>query len=156
MKSYITGVVIGLLLVGAAFFAFKKITYIPPAKQDSAAIDMTRKAIDFESMLQLTADLTKAYPHIYSRLMKANGSRTYTPEQKQWQKIRRGRYVEYNLIYDRGTKFGLESGGNSESILVSLPSEVEFHYQQQPAEGTDEALTLRLLKKGIDWTTASP
>jgi len=48
MKSYITGVVIGLLLVGAAFFAFKKITYIPPAKQDSAAIDMTRKAIDFE------------------------------------------------------------------------------------------------------------
>ena len=114
------------------------------------------KDIDFESMLQLTADLTKAYPHIYSRLMKANGSRTYTPEQKQWQKIRRGRYVEYNLIYDRGTKFGLESGGNSESILVSLPSEVEFHYQQQPAEGTDEALTLRLLKKGIDWTTASP
>lgn len=108
--------------------------------------------ISFEKMLQLTVDLTKAYPRIYSRLMNANGSRTYTPEQKQWQKIRRGRYVEYNLIYDRGTKFGLESGGNTESILVSLPAEVEFHYKHSPAKGSDEAKTLSLLKKGIDWT----
>lgn len=109
------------------------------------------QGIDFESMLQLTSDITRAFPRIYSRLMKANGSRPYTAAQKQWQKIRRGRYVEYNLIYDRGTKFGLESGGNTESILVSLPAEVEFHYQHQPAEGSDEALTLSLLKKGIDW-----
>ena len=103
-------------------------------------------------MLQLTADLTKAYPRIYSRLMNANGSRPFTPEQKQWQKIRRGRYVEYNLIYDRGTKFGLESGDNTESILVSLPAEVEFHYKHQPAEGSEEAKTMSLLKKGINWT----
>ena len=108
--------------------------------------------ISFEKMLKLTTDLTKAYPRIYSRLMKANGSKLFTPEQKQWQKIRRGRYVEYNLIYDRGTKFGLESGGNTESILVSLPAEVEFHYKHNPAQGSDEAKTLSLLKKGIDWT----
>ncbi|MGF7138846.1 oxygen-dependent coproporphyrinogen oxidase [Roseimarinus sediminis] len=111
--------------------------------------------IDFESMLQLTADLTRAYPRIYSRLMKANGSRTYTAEQKQWQKIRRGRYVEYNLIYDRGTKFGLESGGNTESILVSLPAEVEFHYKHQPIPGSPEAQSLSWLRKGLDWTAES-
>lgn len=108
--------------------------------------------ISFERMLQLTTDLTKAYPLIYSRLIKANRSRTFTPKQKEWQKIRRGRYVEYNLIYDRGTKFGLESGGNTESILVSLPAEVEFHYKHQPAEGSEEAKTLAWLKKGIEWT----
>lgn len=107
--------------------------------------------IDFESMLQLTSELTRAYPKIYSRLMQDNGAREYSPKQKQWQLIRRGRYVEYNLIYDRGTKFGLESGGNTESILVSLPAQVEFHYKHQPDEGSEEAKTLGLLKKGIDW-----
>lgn len=108
--------------------------------------------IDFENMLQLTSDLTKAYPRIYSQLMKNNENKIFTASQKQWQKIRRGRYVEYNLIYDRGTKFGLESGGNTESILVSLPAEVEFHYKHQPEAGSNEAKTLSLLKKGIDWT----
>ncbi|MFA9391750.1 MAG: oxygen-dependent coproporphyrinogen oxidase [Prolixibacteraceae bacterium] len=107
--------------------------------------------IEFEKMLQLTADLTRAYPRIYKRLMQANGTKSFSEAQKQWQKIRRGRYVEYNLIYDRGTKFGLESGGNTESILVSLPAEVEFHYKHQPKEGSEEAKTLSLLKKGIDW-----
>lgn len=110
------------------------------------------EGISFEKMVKLTADLTKAYPRIYSRLMKTNGSRPFTPEQKKWQKIRRGRYVEYNLIYDRGTKFGLESGGNTESILVSLPAEVEFQYNYLPPDGSEEAKTLSLLKKGIDWT----
>lgn len=107
--------------------------------------------IDFENMLELTSDLTKAYPRIYSQLMKNNKTKPFTQAQKQWQKIRRGRYVEYNLIYDRGTKFGLESGGNTESILVSLPAEVEFHYKHQIIEGSEEAKTQALLKKEIDW-----
>lgn len=109
--------------------------------------------ISFEAMLQLTVDLTRAYPRLYAQLMKDNALKTFTPKQKQWQKIRRGRYVEYNLIYDRGTKFGLESGGNTESILVSLPAEVEFHYKHKPAVGSEEAKTLSFLQKGIDWTS---
>ncbi len=105
----------------------------------------------FEKMLNLTSDLANVYPQIYSRLMKDNGHRPFTEAQKKWQKIRRGRYVEFNLIHDRGTKFGLESDGNIESILVSLPVEVEWVYQYQPEAGSAEARTQELLKKGIDW-----
>lgn len=106
---------------------------------------------DFEKMLNLTSELAGIYPVIYSRLMKDNGHKSYTEAQKKWQKIRRGRYVEFNLIHDRGTKFGLESEGNIESILVSLPSEVEWVYQYQPQAGSPEAQIQELLKKGIAW-----
>ena len=106
---------------------------------------------DFEKMLNLTSELAGIYPIIYSILMKNNGQKSYTEEQKQWQKIRRGRYVEFNLIYDRGTRFGLETEGNTESIMVSMPSEVEWIYQYQPEPGSPEAQTLELLKKGIAW-----
>lgn len=106
----------------------------------------------FEKMLNLTSDLAKAYPVIYSRLMKDNGKKAYTEAEKRWQKIRRGRYVEFNLIHDRGTKFGLESDGNIESILVSLPAEVEWVYQHTPEPNSPEEKTQQLLIKGIDWT----
>ncbi|HEY3372690.1 MAG TPA: oxygen-dependent coproporphyrinogen oxidase [Prolixibacteraceae bacterium] len=107
--------------------------------------------IDFEKMLHLTSELASVYPLIYSRLMKTNGHKSFTEAQKKWQKIRRGRYVEFNLIHDRGTKFGLESEGNIESILVSLPAEVEWIYQHQPEPGSSEAQTQEMLKKGIAW-----
>ena len=106
---------------------------------------------DYEKMLNLTSDLAKAYPVIYAKLMKDHGCKSFTEAEKKWQKIRRGRYVEFNLIYDRGTKFGLESEGNIESILVSLPAEVEWAYKHQPEAGSNEARTLELLKKGINW-----
>jgi coproporphyrinogen III oxidase len=106
---------------------------------------------EFEKMLNLTSELARIYPVIYSRLMKDNGHKPYSESQKRWQKIRRGRYVEFNLIHDRGTKFGLESEGNIESILVSLPAEVEWVYHFQPEYGSAEFQTQELLKKGIDW-----
>jgi coproporphyrinogen III oxidase len=106
---------------------------------------------DYEKMLSLTSDLSNAYPVIYSELMKNNGHKPFSEAEKHWQKIRRGRYVEFNLIYDRGTKFGLESEGNIESILVSLPAEVEWAYKHQPEPESAEAKTLELLKKGINW-----
>lgn len=106
-----------------------------------------------EKMLNLTIDLAKAYPVIYSKLMKDNGTKPFSESEKKWQKIRRGRYVEFNLIHDRGTKFGLESDGNIESILVSLPAEVEWVYQHAPEAGSPEAQTQELLKKGISWIT---
>lgn len=104
-----------------------------------------------EKMLGFTTELANAYPLIYSELMHNNGRREYTPEHKKWQKIRRGRYVEFNLIYDRGTKFGLESDGNTESILVSLPAEVEWVYQYHTEPNSPESKTQELLKKGINW-----
>lgn len=106
---------------------------------------------DFLKMLSFTVEIANVYPVVYSELMKRNGHRSFTEAQKKWQKIRRGRYVEFNLIHDRGTKFGLESEGNIESILVSLPAEVEWLYKYQPEKGSPEDQTQQLLKKGIVW-----
>ncbi len=105
----------------------------------------------FENLLNFTQTLAKAYPVIYSEFMNKNGSKLYTDHHKHWQNLRRGRYVEFNLIHDRGTKFGLESDGNTESILVSLPSDASWEYNYSPEAYGFEANTLNLLKKNIDW-----
>lgn len=106
---------------------------------------------DFEQLVAFTSDLSLAYPEIYAELMKKYGSKPFSDEHIKWQKLRRGRYVEFNLIYDRGTRFGLESDGNIESILISLPPDVSWMYNFRPKEGSMEQKTLKLLRKGIDW-----
>ena len=87
---------------------------------------------------------------IYSSLFKRRHEMPFTPEHKQWQLIRRGRYVEFNLVYDRGTKFGLQTNGRIESILMSLPPQVAYEYDYQATQEF-EASTQAKLVKGIDW-----
>ena len=82
--------------------------------------------INIDQWIQFTTELAQLYSGVYSELMKENEHRSYTEQNSFWQKIRWGRYVEFNLIYDRGTRFGLESGGNTESILISLPPDVKL------------------------------
>jgi len=77
--------------------------------------------------------------------------REYSEEQKEWQQIRRGRYVEFNLVYDRGTVFGLKTGGRIESILMSLPETGRWEYDHKPAEGSPEAEALEVFKNPRDW-----
>lgn len=105
---------------------------------------------DFDILLDFVIAQAKAYPHIYSELMK-NHSKSYSEREKRWQELRRGRYVEFNLLNDRGTKFGLESNGNTESILVSMPAKAAWEYNYTPEPDTYEERTLHLLKKDIDW-----
>lgn len=88
---------------------------------------------------------------IYTHFMAKNKNLPFTTQEKQWQLLRRGRYVEFNLVWDRGTKFGLQTSGRTESILMSLPPQANWVYNFQVQAESKEAATLALLKKGIDW-----
>lgn len=96
----------------------------------------------------------KTFSPTYLALVSSNKHKPYDDSQIEWRNLRRGRYVEFNLVYDKGTKFGLETDGRVESILMSLPSHASWYYNFQPTEGSPEFNTLKRLKKGIDWASA--
>jgi coproporphyrinogen III oxidase len=87
----------------------------------------------------------------YTPILKRRKDLDYTPAQRNWQEIRRGRYVEFNLVHDKGTLFGLRTNGRIESILMSLPPKVQWQYDHQPEEGSEEARLLEVLKSPKNW-----
>jgi len=92
-----------------------------------------------------------AFIDAYFPVVEKRKNQPYTEAQKNWQLIRRGRYVEFNLIHDRGTVFGLKSNGRTESILMSLPPEVRFEYNYQPAQNSEEGKLQSILLSPKDW-----
>ncbi len=104
-----------------------------------------------EQRFAFVQSVGEAFAPIYLRFLADNKARPYEPQHKKWQLLRRGRYVEFNLVWDKGTKFGLDTDGRIESILMSLPPEVNWDYNVQTADQSLEQQTLSLLRKGIDW-----
>lgn len=92
-----------------------------------------------------------AFLPIYSEINTRNNLKEYGHNNVLWQKLRRGRYVEFNLVWDKGTKFGLHTNGRIESILMSMPPEANWEYCHEPVLESNEYKTLSKLVKGKNW-----
>ena len=93
----------------------------------------------------------EAFIQAYFPIVERTKTLLFNDEQKHWQLIRRGRYVEFNLIHDRGTLFGLKSNGRTESILMSLPLHAMFEYNFKPEQGSEEEKLMKILLNPVDW-----
>ncbi len=107
-----------------------------------------------ESIWSFVKDVGETFLPAYTEMVSRTRNLSYTDTEKNWQYHRRGRYVEFNLVWDKGTKFGLDTNGRTESILMSLPPQANWTYEHEVVPGSKEAETLALLKKGIDWVDA--
>lgn len=105
----------------------------------------------FERAFALQRSVGDAFLDAYLPLVERRRHTPYGERERQFQLYRRGRYVEFNLVYDRGTLFGLQSGGRTESILMSLPPLVRFEYDWQPEPGSAEATLYRDYLRPRDW-----
>ncbi len=108
---------------------------------------------DFERDFGFVREVGDHFLLAYAPIAKRRKDTRYGERERDFQLYRRGRYVEFNLVYDRGTLFGLQSGGRTESILMSLPPEVRFRYDWRPAPGTPEAALYDTFLKPRDWLT---
>jgi coproporphyrinogen III oxidase len=105
----------------------------------------------FEQAFGFMQNVGNSFGDAYLPIVERNKDRAFTDEQKAFQSYRRGRYVEFNLIYDRGTIFGLQAGGRIESILMSLPANVSWKYAWQATPGTAEKQLTDYYLKPQDW-----
>lgn len=104
-----------------------------------------------ERLLAFQRDCAAAFVPAYLPLVERRAEAPFTEAERRWQQLRRGRYVEFNLIYDRGTTFGLRTGGRVESILMSLPLHARWEYDHQPSPGSREAALVDVLRTPRDW-----
>ncbi|MSU79733.1 MAG: oxygen-dependent coproporphyrinogen oxidase [Gemmataceae bacterium] len=106
---------------------------------------------DFDALFAFVRDCGDSFLDAYLPIAARRKDEPYTEEERRFQEFRRGRYVEFNLLYDRGTIFGLKTGGRIESILMSLPPMVRWLYDFQPQPGTREAELYDVYLKPRDW-----
>ncbi|MFN8284130.1 MAG: oxygen-dependent coproporphyrinogen oxidase [Chitinophagales bacterium] len=107
-------------------------------------------AIEKEQLFSFLQAVGNSFLPIYTTIVENNKDKSYTPKNKEWQFVRRGRYAEFNLVYDRGTHFGLKTNGRIESILMSLPPHAEWKYDFHPEKDSEEEKTLAFFQPK-DW-----
>ena len=104
-----------------------------------------------EDWYNFVTEVGDSFLEAYSPIVEKRKNLPYTKEQRDWQEIRRGRYVEFNLVHDKGTLFGLKTNGRIESILMSLPPHVQWRYDHHPEKGSEEAKLIEVLKEPKNW-----
>jgi coproporphyrinogen III oxidase len=110
-----------------------------------------KEGITKEGLFEFVKGVGNSFAPIYTHFMIKNHGKEFSEKEKMWQMVRRSRYVEFNLVYDSGTKFGLETNGRIESILMSMPPQANWYYDVESRVGEQEKSTLNKLKKGIEW-----
>lgn len=96
-------------------------------------------------------DIGNSFTSAYIPIVEKRKHLPYSEANRNWQEIRRGRYVEFNLVHDKGTLFGLRTNGRIESILMSLPPHVQWVYDHRPAPGSDEEKLVQVLRYPVEW-----
>lgn len=121
--------------VGGLFFDYCKVT----------------DTMDMENWYNFVTEVGDSFLDAYVPIVEKRKELSYTQEQRDWQEIRRGRYVEFNLVHDKGTLFGLKTNGRIESILMSLPPHVQWRYDHRPEKGSAEEKLIEVLQIPKDW-----
>lgn len=134
--------------IGGVFY-----DHLKPAHVTSSPISIRgeEQKMDLETLLNFQKANGDCFIDAYIPIVEKRKDLSWNAENKYWQEIRRGRYVEFNLLHDRGTLFGLKTNGRLESILMSLPPTVRFDYNYQPKEGSEEWKLLEVCKNPKDW-----
>tara|TARA_R110000868_G_scaffold240846_4_gene495425 strand:+ start:3783 stop:5345 length:1563 start_codon:yes stop_codon:yes gene_type:complete len=109
------------------------------------------ETMSMENWYNFVTEVGDSFLEAYAPIVEKRKDLSYTQEQRNWQEIRRGRYVEFNLVHDKGTLFGLKTNGRIESILMSLPPHVQWVYDHHPESGSDEEKLLEVLKNPVNW-----
>jgi coproporphyrinogen III oxidase len=106
-----------------------------------------------QNRFDFVTEIGNSFLESYVPILERRIAQEYTKEHKDWQEVRRGRYVEFNLVHDRGTLFGLKTNGRIESILMSLPPKVQWHYNHNPEKGSEEERLVKVLQNPINWVS---
>jgi len=109
------------------------------------------ETMSMEDWYNFVTEVGDSFLKAYVPIVEKRKNLEYIQENRDWQEIRRGRYVEFNLVHDKGTLFGLKTNGRIESILMSLPPHVQWRYDHQPEPGSEEEKLVERLKNPKDW-----
>ena len=149
--------------VGGIFFDYQDgsgLLYRGPDAAGPAAILSNQVGVlpsrNWEELFTFVQDCGRAFLPAYTPIVQRRRTTEYSDRERNFQLYRRGRYVEFNLVYDRGTIFGLQTNGRTESILMSLPPLVRWEYGYQPEANTPEAKLTEVFLKPQDWVNWTP